>query len=323
MMPFTPVLLDQSYVNLKNQVIKAERRVLKELGFCVHGKHPHKLVICYMQTLGLHTNSEMVQKSWNYMNDVLRTDAFVRHFPETIACACIFLAARDLQVPLPKQPSWMDMFFVDEANVKEIALSILRLYVRPPPDIEKVEQTLSGLRKRQAELREKELELKRAAAAVSQNAASSALETSPKSPSQLLPLISPDIDKIKLEKNEVTRGTDKEPSRATKHRRNERRRRDSSSDRSHTSDTRSSSSKEHRKDTRRRRSSPGRKKKRHHYSSSRRKRSPSYKKEERYSRNRSRSPNKAGNGYDLPQKEDLRDKLSAAKLSYRHNKHVR
>lgn len=32
------------------------------------------------------------------MNDSLRTDAFVRYHPETIACACIFLAARRLQV---------------------------------------------------------------------------------------------------------------------------------------------------------------------------------------------------------------------------------
>ncbi|GIY84765.1 hypothetical protein CDAR_281802 [Caerostris darwini] len=37
-----PLALDQNYINSKNQVIKAERRVLKELGFCVHVKHPHK-----------------------------------------------------------------------------------------------------------------------------------------------------------------------------------------------------------------------------------------------------------------------------------------
>lgn len=34
----------------------------------------------------------------NYMNDALRTNAFVRFEPETIACACIFLAARVLEV---------------------------------------------------------------------------------------------------------------------------------------------------------------------------------------------------------------------------------
>lgn len=32
------------------------------------------------------------------MNDCLRTNVFVRFQPETIACACIFLAARALQV---------------------------------------------------------------------------------------------------------------------------------------------------------------------------------------------------------------------------------
>lgn len=32
------------------------------------------------------------------MNDSLRTNVFVRFQPETIACACIYLAARALQV---------------------------------------------------------------------------------------------------------------------------------------------------------------------------------------------------------------------------------
>lgn len=34
----------------------------------------------------------------NYMNDSLRTEVFVRYDPETIACACIYLSARLLQV---------------------------------------------------------------------------------------------------------------------------------------------------------------------------------------------------------------------------------
>ena len=37
------MVLDGAYIALKNQVIKAERRILKELGFCVHVKHPHKV----------------------------------------------------------------------------------------------------------------------------------------------------------------------------------------------------------------------------------------------------------------------------------------
>ena len=34
----------------------------------------------------------------NYMNDSLRTDVFLRYSAETVACACIYLSARALQV---------------------------------------------------------------------------------------------------------------------------------------------------------------------------------------------------------------------------------
>ena len=39
-----PLLIDQVYIDRKNEVIKAERRLLKELGFCVYVKHPHKVI---------------------------------------------------------------------------------------------------------------------------------------------------------------------------------------------------------------------------------------------------------------------------------------
>ena len=45
-----PMVLDGAYIALKNQVIKAERRILKELGFCVHVKHPHKVYRSRVQT---------------------------------------------------------------------------------------------------------------------------------------------------------------------------------------------------------------------------------------------------------------------------------
>ncbi len=39
-----PLLIDQIYIDRKNEVIKAERRLLKELGFCVYVKHSHKVI---------------------------------------------------------------------------------------------------------------------------------------------------------------------------------------------------------------------------------------------------------------------------------------
>ncbi|CAE1310647.1 CCNL [Acanthosepion pharaonis] len=42
-------------------VIKAERRVLKELGFCVHFKYPHKMIVMYLQVLECERNQKLVQ----------------------------------------------------------------------------------------------------------------------------------------------------------------------------------------------------------------------------------------------------------------------
>ncbi|KAG8434355.1 hypothetical protein GDO86_012654 [Hymenochirus boettgeri] len=135
----TPLILDQEYVNLKNQIIKAERRVLKELGFCVHVKHPHKIIVMYLQVLECERNKHLVQTSWNYMNDSLRTDVFVRFNPETIACACIYLAARTLEIALPNRPHWFLLFGTSEEDVKEICLQILRLYTRKKADLSLLE----------------------------------------------------------------------------------------------------------------------------------------------------------------------------------------
>lgn len=94
----------------------------------------------------------------NYMNDSLRTDVFVRFQPESIACACIYLAARTLevryssinfkfvsffngsrkmsvssppfQIPLPNRPHWFLLFGATEEEIQEICLKILQLYTR-------------------------------------------------------------------------------------------------------------------------------------------------------------------------------------------------
>ena len=92
------------------------------------------------------------------MNDSLRTEVFVRYDPETIACACIYLSARLLQVsayyyyldatitcsnvflicifpphfqiPLPNKPAWYLVFAVSEQDINDISHSILSLYSR-------------------------------------------------------------------------------------------------------------------------------------------------------------------------------------------------
>lgn len=48
----------------------------------------------------------------NYMNDSFRTNVFVRFLPETIACACIYLAARQLQVKIMSEYIYLVILYL-------------------------------------------------------------------------------------------------------------------------------------------------------------------------------------------------------------------
>lgn len=76
----------------------------------------------------------------NFMNDALRTSAFVRFEPETIACACIYLAARVLQIPLPSKPHWFLLFGATKEDIKEICINTMKLYSREKPNSEQLER---------------------------------------------------------------------------------------------------------------------------------------------------------------------------------------
>lgn len=144
----SPLIVDQNYIEQKNQVIKAERRILKELGFCVHVKHPHKLIVVYLQVLQYEKNRQLMQLAWNYMNDALRTDVFMRFPPETIACACIYLTARKIGLPLPNNPHWFLLFKVSEEDIREVSMRILQLYKRSKVNPEEMESKVDLLRKK-------------------------------------------------------------------------------------------------------------------------------------------------------------------------------
>lgn len=151
--PIVPLVLDQHYIAMKTQVIKAERRVLKELGFCVHVKHPHKIIVMYLQVLGFQNHKEFMQLSWNYMNDALRSDVFMRYNPETVACACIYLSSRYMNITLPKQPPWYGLFKVTEDQILDVCRRILLLYKRGKVNAEELEKKVEELKKQYQESR--------------------------------------------------------------------------------------------------------------------------------------------------------------------------
>lgn len=99
------------------------------------------------------------------MNDSFRTNVFVRFNPETIASACIYLAARQLQIPLPNNPHWFLLFGIKEQDIRKICLSILQLYTRSKPNADELERIVGEIKKRHIEAKLKAKELAAAQAA--------------------------------------------------------------------------------------------------------------------------------------------------------------
>uniref|UniRef100_A0A914L5Q5 Uncharacterized protein n=1 Tax=Meloidogyne incognita TaxID=6306 RepID=A0A914L5Q5_MELIC len=131
---------------MKKNLLESELCLLNVLGFVVHVHHPHKFVYIYLHILGLlhkesdpnatkeeiNRSKELLQKAWSYMNDGLRTDIFLRYTPETIACACIHLAAKTIEYPviLPKSPPWFELFDVSDCDIRLISKMLMCLYTR-------------------------------------------------------------------------------------------------------------------------------------------------------------------------------------------------
>lgn len=64
-MEVQPIELNESYKRKKDDLVKAERFMLKELGFCVHVEHPHKLVVILIaQILKMGENTKLIQTAW-------------------------------------------------------------------------------------------------------------------------------------------------------------------------------------------------------------------------------------------------------------------
>jgi cyclin L len=142
----------EEYMMLRNEVVIAERYILKELGFNIHVAHPHKLIISYLKLLQLVEHRQLVQRAWNYLNDGLRTVIFLIYPHHVIATSVIWLACRDLGVSLPEesdeegdQPkdhvrrepgkfhAWYQIFDTSLDDIEDVARHILHLYQHPLP----------------------------------------------------------------------------------------------------------------------------------------------------------------------------------------------
>uniref|UniRef100_A0A1J3HHT3 Cyclin-L1-1 n=1 Tax=Noccaea caerulescens TaxID=107243 RepID=A0A1J3HHT3_NOCCA len=122
-------LYSKKFSELKVDLSRTERHILKEMGFVCHVEHPHKFISNYLATL--ETPPELRQEAWNLANDSLRTSLCVRFRSEVVACGVVYAAARRFQVPLPENPPWWKAFDADKASIDEVCRVLAHLYSLP------------------------------------------------------------------------------------------------------------------------------------------------------------------------------------------------
>ncbi|CAA7023622.1 unnamed protein product [Microthlaspi erraticum] len=122
-------LYSKKFSELKVDLSRTERHILKEMGFVCHVEHPHKFISNYLATL--ETPPELRQEAWNLANDSLRTSLCVRFRSEVVACGVVYAAARRFQVPLPENPPWWKAFDADKSSIDEVCRVLAHLYSLP------------------------------------------------------------------------------------------------------------------------------------------------------------------------------------------------
>ncbi|XP_037492151.1 cyclin-L1-1 isoform X2 [Jatropha curcas] len=122
-------LTSKKFAELKMELSRTERHILKEMGFVCHVEHPHKFISNYLATL--EAPKELRQEAWNLANDSLRTTLCVRFKSEVVACGVVYAAARRFQVPLPENPPWWKAFDADKSGIDEVCRVLAHLYSLP------------------------------------------------------------------------------------------------------------------------------------------------------------------------------------------------
>jgi hypothetical protein len=105
-------LLDKEYLRMKDIISDHEQIILRALMFNVRVRLPYKYLVNYVACL--QGSEGLLQLSYAIVNDSFRTTLCLRHKPNDIAAAAIYLASRMCGITLP--------FSEDEPQQKQVKI---------------------------------------------------------------------------------------------------------------------------------------------------------------------------------------------------------
>ncbi|XP_034447882.1 cyclin-Q [Hippoglossus hippoglossus] len=132
-----PLECDKEFWDLRDSVVQCELLILRQLNFQVSFEHPHKYLLHYLLSVKSLVNrhawsrTPITETSWALLRDCYHGDMCIRHTPQHIAIATLYLALNSYGVELPVgEKDWWQVLCEDanKADIDAVISDLLQLY---------------------------------------------------------------------------------------------------------------------------------------------------------------------------------------------------
>lgn len=132
-----PMELDGKFWELRDSVVQCELLILRHLNFQVAFQHPHKYLLHYLisvkNLLNRHAwaRTPIAETAWALLKDSYHGSVCVRHPPQHLALAVLYLAVQSYGMEMPSgELEWWQALCDDisRSEIEDIMTDLLQLY---------------------------------------------------------------------------------------------------------------------------------------------------------------------------------------------------
>ncbi|XP_071774831.1 cyclin-Q [Centroberyx gerrardi] len=132
-----PLECDKEFWDLRDSVVQCELLILRQLNFHVSFQHPHKYLLHYLSSVRSLVNrhawsrTPVAETAWALLRDCYHGPMCIRHAPQHIAIATLYLALNSYGVELPVgEREWWQVLCEDvtKADIDAVISDLLQLY---------------------------------------------------------------------------------------------------------------------------------------------------------------------------------------------------
>ncbi|XP_012672154.1 cyclin-Q [Clupea harengus] len=132
-----PMELDGKFWELRDSVVQCELLILRQLNFQVAFEHPHKYLLHYLVSVRNLVNrhawarAPIAETAWALLKDCYHGSICVRHPPQHLALAVLYLAVQSYGLEMPSgELEWWQALCDDISGkeIEDIMSELLKLY---------------------------------------------------------------------------------------------------------------------------------------------------------------------------------------------------